>query len=128
AELLDAEIPIVDIAALAIGDDEGQRVDDGGDQRIAEPDPVEQGGALAAEQTAIVGWQANGGIAPVDGAAKIVDGVPVAGGGLRKHVASILATANVEADAVAQAVVVVAAVAHRQQVAILRIENEQEPV
>ena len=54
--------------------------------------------------------------------------IPVAGGGVGKDVAGGHPLRNVVADALAQSIVVVALVAHRQQAAIFGVEQEEQAV
>ena len=129
AQLADAEIAVVDVLAAPVRRPfEGERVDDVGHDRIAQPDAAEQRRAGAVEQAAVVGRQADGGVAGVDGAAEIVDGRPVTGGALGEDVALVLAPPDVAAHLRAQGVIVVARVADGQQVAVLGVEDEEEAV
>ena len=128
AELPHAEIAVVDVTPALGRPLERERVDDVGHRRVAEPDGGQQRGAAAVEQRAVVGRQADGGVALVDGAAQIVDRRPIARRSHRKRVAGVLAAADVAPHAVAQRVIVVARIPDRQQIAILGIEDEQEPV
>ena len=127
-ELLDAEVPVVDVAAAVRRLLERERVDDIRHHCIAEPHVGQQRRAFPVEQAPVVGRQADRGVAGVDGAAEIVEGRPVTGGTGRKDVAGVLAAADVTAHFFSKRVVVVAVVPHRQQVAIFGIEYEQEAV
>ena len=129
AQLADAEIAVVDVFAASVRRPfEGKRVDDVGHDRIAQPDAAEQRRAGAVEQAAVVGRQADGGVAGVDGPAEIVDRRPVAGGALGEDVALVLAPPDVAAHLLAQGVIVVARVADGQQVAVLGVEDEEQAV
>ena len=129
AELANAEVAIVDVAAaprLVLL--ERKCVDDIRHHPVAEPNTVEQQNARPVEQSAVVRRQADGGVATVHGPAEIVHRRPVAGSVFREHVPAVFTVADIAAHLVAQPVVVVALVADRQQVAVLGIEDEQQPV
>ena len=128
AELLHAEFAVVDIAPALWRSLEREGVDDIGDYRVAEPDIGQQGRALPVEQPAIVGRQADGGVAAVDGTAEIVDGRPVAGRRGGKHVLQILAAPDILADIFPQRIIVIAIFSGGQQVPIFGVEDEQKPV
>ena len=91
---------------------------------VAEPDAIQERRAVPVEQTAVVWGQTDRRVALIDGAAEIVDRRPIARRGLGEHVPEILAATDIAAHPVAERVVVVALIADRQQVAVLRIEDE----
>ena len=70
AELLHAEVPVVDVPAAGGGPLERQRVDDVGYDAVAQPDRAEQRGPPPVEQPAVVGRQADRRIALVDNPAQ----------------------------------------------------------
>ena len=95
---------------------------------VAQPDRGEQRGPPPVEQPAVVGWQADRRVALVDDPAQIVDGRPVARGVGGERIAFVLAPPDAVAHPRPEAVVVVAGIAHREQLTILGVEDEQEPV
>ena len=88
----------------------------------------EHGRGLLREKAAIVGRQADGGVARVDLAAERGDVVVVVAGDGGKGVAGGHAFVDVVANGFAQAVVVVAAVVDGQQIAVLGVEEEEQAV
>ena len=87
-----------------------------------------RGAAQLGEKAAVVGRQADGGVALVDLAAECSDLVVVAAGEVGEGVAVFGALGDVVAHGLAQAVIVVAAVVDGQQVAVLGVEEEEEAV
>ena len=69
AELLDPEIPVVDVPPPRAISLERKRINHVGHHRVAQPNTGEQGSAVAVEQPAVVGRQADRGITRIDGAA-----------------------------------------------------------
>ena len=128
AELLNPEIPVVDVPASERRPLERQRVDHVGHHGIAQPDARQQGRAVAVEQPSVVGRKTYRGVALVDGPAQIVERGPVACRRDREHIPLVLAASDVAAHPVPERVVVVPAVPDRQEIAVLRVEHEQEPV
>ena len=88
----------------------------------------EYGRGLLREKAAIVGRQADGGVARVDLAAKRSNVVVVVAGDGGKGVAGGHAFVDVVANGFTQAVVVVAAVVDGQQIAVLGVEKEEQTV
>ena len=127
-ELLNAEVAVVDVSPAFGRPLERKRVDRRSHHGIDKPYVGQQRRAPAVEQPAVIGRQADGRVAPVDGAAQIVDGRPVGRRRLRKRVVLVHAAANVFAHLLAKRIVVVAFVADGQQVAVFGIEDEQKPV
>ena len=128
AELLNAKITIIDVPAAGFRALKRKRIDRVGHDRIGEANSREKRRPVTIEKAAVIGWQADRGIALVDRPAQIIDDRPIAGGCVGKYVVLGFALADAAAHFVAQAIVVIAAVAHRQQVAVFGIEDEQEPI
>ena len=128
AELLDGHVAVVDEAAAGVAPGAAEVVDDGGEHVVGEADLFEHGRGLLGEEAAVVGREADGGVARVDLAAEGGDVVVVVGGDGGKGVAGGDAIVDVVANGFTQAVVVVAAVVDWQQVAVLGIEEEEEAV
>ena len=128
AELLNAEIAIVDVAAAIGSLFKRKHIDDVGHNVIGDPYVGEQRYALAVEKPAVVRRQTDGGIAFIDSPAEIVDDRPVSGSARREDVIVIFAVPDVAAYLLAQRVVVVTRVTDGKQIAVLRIQNEQEAV
>ena len=83
---------------------------------------------MLVEQTAVIGREANRGITLVNRPAQIVNDRPVAGRAGREGIALALTAPNVTPHLVAQAVIVVALIPHRQQVAVFGIQDKQQPI
>ena len=130
AELLHGKAAVVDVAAFAAGWGplEGKRVHHFGEDRVGQLNPIQQRCAFRVEQAAVVGRQAEGGVALVDDAGQVLQGVVVAGGGFRKRLALLLAPPHLLAHALAEADVGVGVVIYRQQVAVFGVEDEQQAV
>ena len=129
AKLLDAHVAVVDKAAAAgIALGVAEVVDDRGQHGVGEAHVFEQGRGLLREQTAVVGRQTDGRVALVDLAAEGGDVVVIAAGEVRKSIAGGHPLGDIVAYQFAQAVVIVAAVVDRQQVAVLGVEEEEEAV
>ena len=103
-------------------------VDDRGQHGVGQLYLFEYGRGLLREKAAIVGRQADGGVARVDLAAKRGDVVVVVAGDGGKGVAGGDAFVDVVANGFTQAVVVVAAVVDGQQIAVLGVEKEEQTV
>ena len=73
ADLLHAEIPVVDVAASERCPLERQRVDHVSHHRVTQPNARKQGRALPVEQSTVVGRQADGCVTRIDGAAQVVE-------------------------------------------------------
>ena len=95
---------------------------------VAEPDPGKQACPLTVKQSAVVGRQTDRRVTLVDRPAQIVDSRPVTRRRFRKYVGPVLSRTHVAAHLLTQAIIVVAAVPYRKQVAIFGIENKQEAV
>ena len=91
AELLDGHVAVVDeapagarVAGVESASADARRVaeavDDWGDLRVGEPDPLQQRGGLRGEQTAVVGRQADGEVALVDDLEQVHQPVVVVAG------------------------------------------------
>ena len=129
AKLLHGQAAVVDVAAFAgRGLLEAKRIDQLRENRIGQLNPVQQRCACWVEQAAVVGRQAEGGVALVNDAGQVLQGLVVAGGGLRKGLAGLLAAAHLFAHALPEADVGVGVVAHGQQVAVFGVEDEQQAV
>ena len=128
SELLDAQVTIVDVASPLRSWFERQGVDDIRHDPIAQPHAVEERDTLSIEETAVVRRKADRRVADVDRPAEVVDGRPVAGGGLREGIAAVLAPRHIAPHLVTEGVVIVARVANRQQVAVLGVQDEQQAV
>ena len=126
--MLDGHVAVVDVAGLAVGLGVAEVVDDGGDDGVGQAHLVEQGRGGGGEQAAVVGREADGGVAPVDQPEQGVEVVVVAGGCAGEGVVAGDALGHVVANALAEAVVVVAGVVHRQQAAVFGVEDEEQPV
>ena len=87
-------------------------------------DLVEQGRGVGGEEAAVVGREADGRVAPVDQAEQGVEVVVVAGGCAGEGVVAGHALGHVVANALAQAVVVVAGVVDGQEAAVFGVEDE----
>ena len=87
AELLDGHVAVVDEAAAGLASGAAEVVDDGGEHVVGEADLFEHGCGLAGEEAAVVGREADGGVAGVDLAAEGGDVVVVVGGDGGKCVA-----------------------------------------
>ena len=124
AELLDGHVAVVDVAGLALGLGVAEVVDDGGNDVVGQADLVEQRGGVGGEEAAVVGGQADGRVAPVDQPEEGAEVVVVAGGCAGEGVVAGLALGHVVADALAQAVVVVAGVVDGQEAAVFGVEDE----
>ena len=79
------------------------------------------------EQAAVIRGQANGGIPPVNGLAKILQMGPVAAKLCGENILGVFSSFHVISP-LAQTIIIVAQILHRQQAAILRIEDEQEAI
>ena len=79
AELLDAQVAVVDVAAAFGGAFEGKQVEDLGDDLVAEFNLAEQGRTLPVEEASVVGRDADRRVALVQGFGQIADRSPVAG-------------------------------------------------
>ena len=128
AKLLDGHVAVVDEAAAGAALGVAEVVDDRGEDGVGQADALEQGRGLLGEKAAVVGRQADGGVALVDLAAECSDLVVVAACEVGEGVAVFGALGDVVAHGLAQAVVVVAAVVDGQQVAVLGVEEEEEAV
>ena len=128
AKLLHGHVAVVDKAAAGLAFSAAKVVDDGGQHGVGEAYLFEDGRGLLGEKAAIVGRQADGGVALVDLAAKRGDVVEVVAGDGGKGVAGGDAFVDVVAYGFAQAVVVVAAVVDGQQIAVLGVEKEEQTV
>ena len=80
AELLDGHVAVVDVAGAGLAFGAAEVVDDGGEHGVGEAHLFEDGRGLLGEEAAVVGRQADGGIALVDLAAERADVVVVAAG------------------------------------------------
>ena len=103
-------------------------MDDRGQHGVGQLYLIEYGRGLLREKAAVVGRQADGGVARVDLAAKRGDVVVVVAGDGGKGVAGGHAFVDVVANGFTQAVVVVAAVVDGQQIAVLGVEEEEQTV
>ena len=129
AKLLHGKAAVVDVAAFAgRGLLEAKRIDQLCENRIGQLNPVQQRCAFRVEQAAVVGRQAEGGVALVNDAGQVLQGLVVAGGGLRKRLAGLLAPPHLLAHALPKADVGVGVVTHGQQVAVFGVEDEQQAV
>ena len=105
-----------------------QVVDYRGKRRVGQADGFQQGSGFGGEQSAVVGRQADGVVAPVDDLAERHNVVVIAGGDVRKRVAPVRAVGDIQSHPLLQPVVVVASVVYGQQAAVLGVEHEQQPV
>ena len=128
AELLDGHVAVVDVAAAAVAPGVAEVVDDGGQHRVVQLHLLQQGRGLGRKEAAIVGRQADRGVALVDLAAERSDVAIVVASDPGKDVPLAHARGDIVAHRFAQAVVVVAAVVDREQVAVLGIEEEEQAV
>ena len=128
AELLDGHVAVVDEAPSAARLGVAQVVDDRRHGRVGQTGRFQQRRGVRREQSAVVGRQADGGVALVDQLAERHQVVVVARGVDREGVAVGHPARDVVAHALAQAVVVVAGVVDRQQAAIFRIEHEEQSI
>ena len=128
SELLDAEIAIINVFAPIGRALEGEGVNHACHDRVAESDRREQRGALGIEQAAIVWRQPDRQIALVDRAAEVVERRPIARRGIREGIVAVLPAADITAHPLAQPIVAIAAVADRQEVPVLGIEDKQKTV
>ena len=128
AKLLHGHITVVDKAAAGLAFSAAKVVDDRGQHGVGEAYLFEHGRGLLREKAAIVGRQADGGVALVDLAAKRGNVVVIVAGDGGKGVAGGDAFVDVVANGFAQAVVVVAAVVDGQQIAVLGVEKEEQTV
>ena len=129
AELLDGHVAVVDEAAPgARVPGMAQAVDDRGDLRVGEPDPFQQRGGLGGEQSAVVGRQADGGVALVDEFEQGHQPVVVVAGDRGVGVLVGHPAGDVVPDPLSQAIVVVANVIDRQQAPVLGVEDEEQPI
>ena len=99
-------------------------VDDGGHRVVGQPDALQQRGGVRGEQAAVVGRQADGLVAPVDEPAQGGEVAVVVGGHVGEGITGLSAPGHVVANALAEAVVVVAGVVDRQQAAVLGVEHD----
>ena len=114
AELLHAQVTIIDIASALVGRLKRQGVNHVGHDRIAQPHSGQQRRALSVEQATVIGRQADTGIALVNSPAQIIDHRPIAAGVCGKGVVAVLAPSHVTPHLVAQAVIIITIVPHRQ--------------
>ena len=128
AKLLDGHVAVVDVATAGFAFGMAEVVDDRGKHGVGEAYLLEHGRGLLGEEAAVVGRQADGGVAFVDLAAEGGDVVVVMAGEAGKRVAGGDAFVDVVANGFTQAVVVVAAVVDGQQVAVLGVEEEEQAV
>ena len=128
AKLLHGHIAVVDKAAAGFASGAAEVVDDRGEHGVGQLYLIEYGRGLLREKAAIVGRQADGGVARVDLAAERGNVVVVVAGDGGKGVAGGHAFVDVVANGFAQAVVVVAAVVDGQQIAVLGVEKEEQTV
>ena len=80
AKLLHGHVAIVDKAAAGIAFNAAKFVDDRGEHGVGQLHLIEYGRGLPGEKAAVVGWQADGGVALVDLAAERGDVVVVVAG------------------------------------------------
>ena len=99
--MLNAKIAVVDVTAAIGGLLERKCIDDIGHDLIAEPNVSEQRYALAVEKPAVIGRQADGGVALIDGPAKIVDDRPVLGGACGEDIITVFALPDIAAHLLA---------------------------
>ena len=128
AELLDGHVAVVDVAAAAVAPGVAEVVDDGRQHLVRQSTAFQQRCGSGREEAAVVGRQADRRVAPVDLAAERADVVVVFGREGGEGVAGGHALGDIVAHRLAQAVVVVAAVVDRQQVAVLGVEQEEQAV
>ncbi len=103
-------------------------VDDRGHDRVRQADPVQQRRGFGGEEAAVVGRQADGGVALIDQPAERRQVVAVVAGGGGEGVALVHAAGDVVAHPLAQPVVVVAGVVDGEQAPVLGVEQEEQPV
>ena len=128
AKLLHGHVAVVDKAAARLASGPAEVVDDWGQHGVGQLYLFEYGRGLLREKAAIVGRQADGGVARVDLAAKRGNVVVVVAGDGGEGVAGGHAFVDVVAHGFTQAVVVVAVVVDGQQIAVLGVEKEEQTV
>ena len=128
AELLDGHVAVVDEAPPLARLGMAEVVDDRGHDRVRQADPVQQRSGVGGEEAAVVGRQADGGVAPIDQPAERRQVVAVVAGGGGEGVALVHAAGDVVAHPLAQPVVVVAGVVDGEQAPVLGVEQEEQPV
>ncbi len=105
-----------------------ESVDDRRDLRVGEPHLFQQRGGFDGEESAVVGRQADRGVALVDHLEQLGQPVVVVAGDLGERVPVVHPPGDVVPDPLAQSVVVVACVVDRQQAPVLGVEDEEQPV
>ena len=128
AELLDGEVPVADVAPALRRPAARHRVHHGGERRVPEGDPVQQRRPPRIEEAAVVGRQAERRVALVNDPAEVADRVPVARRLRRERLPAVEPRRDVAPHPVAEADRPVLLVVHRQQAAVLGVEDEQQPV
>ena len=131
AELLHGHVAVVDEARPGVGvvrRGVAQVVDDGRHHGIGKVHGIQHRRGAGREQAAVVGRQADGGVAPVDEVEQVGEVGVVVAGGFGKGVALPHSGRHAVAYVLAQAVVVVARFVDGQQAPILGVEDEQQAV
>ena len=128
AELLDGHVAVVDEAAPLGRFGVAEVVEQVGDRRVGEAHPLQDGGGFARKEPAVVGREADGGVAAVDEPAQGHDVVVVVGGGIGEEVVVFHPLRDGVSDALPEAVALVGPVVDGEQAAVFGIEHEQQPV
>ena len=122
-QLLNAQVAVIDIPSTL----KGKRVNHIGHHLIAQPNLGQKGCTFPIKQAAVIRWQTNRGIPLINGTAKIINSRIIACSGLGEHIISCLTIPNVIAYP-AQTVIIITIITHRQQVAILGVQNKKQAI
>lgn len=127
AELLHREVPVVDPDRIAVGGDPREPVQHPGEGGVRNSDAAQQRCPPRVEQAAVVGRQAHVVAAAGDGAEQAQQARPPGGGAGRERASPGDGGSDFPAQG-GDGEGPVAVVLHREQVAVLGVKQEQQPV